>query len=126
MIDPWAVKEPGWEPYAGPDGGTAADGFDPVDTQAINLASFLRAEIQEFDRSSWKENRETVYLPDGSMGILTERAADDWEISIHLRRDFYRVFRARNRAEVLEAAIEFHSAGNATARIGDTKNQTQG
>ena len=102
----WA-PEPGFQPYAGPD---ADDGFSPMDSQAVDLGNFLRSEIQNLRPSRPQEPITTVVLPDGTHGQLTERAADDWEILVHLHRDFYRVFRARSRAEVLEAANEFHPA----------------
>src|ERR1700682_6184291 len=103
----WA-PEPGFQPYAGPD---ANDGFSPMDTQAVDLGNYLRSEVQKLRRAHQQRPITTVVLPDGTCGQLTERAADDWEILVHLHRDFYRVFRARTRAAVLEAANNFHASG---------------
>jgi hypothetical protein len=110
-----------WERYAGRDGGASADGFTPLDTRAGDLAAYLRAEI-DLRSTRPQETIQTVILPDGTSGQLIEKA-DSWEIVVHVCRDSYRVFSALTRAEALEAAIEFHSAGNATAKIGDTKKQ---
>jgi hypothetical protein len=111
--DPWAPL-PGFEPYE-PE---LTDGFDSVvDTRSSDLATYLRAEIQNL-RQSRPVPITTVVLPDGTHGQLIERAADDWEILVHLRRDIYRTFRARSRAAVLEAAIEFHTSGTKITQQG--------
>jgi hypothetical protein len=110
----WA-PEPGFQPYAGPD---ADDGFSPMDSQAVDLGDFLRAEAKKLRQSHPQEPITTVVLPHGTRGQLIERAADDWEILIHLRRDIYRTFRARTRAAVLEAAIEFHTSGTKITQQG--------
>jgi hypothetical protein len=103
--DPWATQEPGFEQYAGP---AAADGFDPLDTQTVDLGTFLRAEAQKVAAQSPRQTVETVTLPNGTRGQLTEKAFNNWELLIHLGRDYYRVLNARTRAGVLEAADEFH------------------
>jgi hypothetical protein len=101
--DPWAPL-PGFEPYEP----KLTDGFDSVvDTQAVDLGNYLRAEVQNLTRQSRPEPITTVVLAHGARGQLIERAADDWEVRVHLRRDFYRTFRARSRAAVLAAANEF-------------------
>jgi hypothetical protein len=104
--DPWAAL-PGFEPYEP----KLTDGFDSVDTQATDLASYLRAEVQNLTRQSRPEPITTVVLADGTRSQLIQRADDDWEVRVHLRRDFYRTFRARTRAAVLEAANEFYTSG---------------
>jgi hypothetical protein len=104
VSDPWAIPEKGFEKYSGP---SANDGFDPLDSRATELVTYLRAEIQEMvgGKSIERHTRpETVVLPDGTRGILQQRAADDWEIVTHVRRDFYRVYSARTREGVLEVA----------------------
>jgi hypothetical protein len=103
----WA-PEPGFQPYAGP---KSDDGFSPMDTQAVDLGNYLRAEAKKLRQSRPEETIVTVVLPDGTRGQLIQRAAADWEVRVHLRRDIYRTFRARSRAAVLEAANEFHTSG---------------
>ena len=43
-------------------------------------------------------------LPDGTPAHLT-RKGDVWELMVHIRRDFYKIFRARSRDEVLRLGI---------------------
>jgi hypothetical protein len=113
--DPWAPL-PGFEPYEP----KLTDGFDfVVDTQTVDLGNFLRAEAKKLTRQSRpQEPITTVVLADGTRGQLIERAATDWEVRVHLRRDFYRTFRARSRAAVLEAANKFHTGNIQTTQKG--------
>jgi hypothetical protein len=101
--DPWAITEPGFEPYTGP----SDDDFAPIDSQTLDLRAFLRSQLA---RPSPKQAVESVVLPDGSRGELTQRATDSWEILVHIKRDLYRVFNAPTRAKVLEAANVVHRA----------------
>jgi hypothetical protein len=43
-------------------------------------------------------------LPDGTPAHLTHND-DVWELMVHVKRDFYKVFRARSRNEVLRLGI---------------------
>ncbi len=43
-------------------------------------------------------------LPDGTPAQLTHQG-DVWELMVHVKRDFYKVFRARSRDEVLRLGI---------------------
>jgi hypothetical protein len=49
---------------------------------------------------------ETVTLADGTRGQLTQRSANEWELLIHLHRDFYKVIRASSRDEVLRLSSQ--------------------
>jgi hypothetical protein len=97
--DPWATAEPGFKPYTGR---SADDGFSPMDSRARDLATYLRAELAAHPER--QAPIETVTLANGARAQLSQRSTDDWELVIHLRRDFYQVFNAKSRKEVLEAA----------------------
>ena len=102
--DPWADTEPKWERYAGRDGGASVDGFTPLDTRAGDLAAYLRAEIDL--RSARPEESQTmVRLPNGTHARLTQKSADEWELMVHLGRDFYKVITARTQEQVLAGAV---------------------
>jgi hypothetical protein len=96
--DPWAEPD-GFQPYTGP---SAADGFDPLDSRARDLANYLRGELAEQPKR--QSSTETITLANGVRAQLSQRSADNWELAIHLGRDFYRVFNASSRRGVLEAA----------------------
>jgi hypothetical protein len=97
----WAPL-PGFEPYVP----TVTDAFDSViDRRATELATYLRGELQEIGRSPAKESQTMVALPDGRIGQLTQRATDEWELVIHLGRDFYKVVTARTRAQALDGTV---------------------
>jgi hypothetical protein len=98
-IDPWATPDPGFEPYIGP---SAADGFSPLDSRGKDLQTYLRAELAA--RPQRLSATETVTLANGVRAQLSQRDADEWELAIHLSRDWFRVFTATTRRGVLEAA----------------------
>jgi hypothetical protein len=101
--DPWAIPVPGFEPYAGP----ADDGLAPLCSKASDLRSFLRSdEVQDLLGQRTKEGPSDgpVMLPDGTPAQLTHKG-EVWELMVHIRRDFYKVFRARSRDEVLRLGI---------------------
>ena len=103
MTDPWAIPVPGFDPYAGP----PDDGFEPLCNKASDLRSFLRSdEVQDLlgQRAREGPSDGPVMLPDGTPALLTHQG-DVWELMIHVRRDFYKIFRARNRDEVLRLGI---------------------
>jgi predicted Zn-dependent protease len=99
LIDPWATPDPGFERYIGPD---AADGFDPLDSRGKDLADYLRGELTA--RPQHQSTHETVILTNGTRAQLSQRSTDQWELLIHLGRDFYKVFTATTRRGALEAA----------------------
>jgi len=102
--DPWATSEPGFDRYIGP---AMRDGFDPMDSRAKDLADYLRAEVQNITRQSPRiATIETVTLPNGTTGQLSQKSADEWELLVHLHRDFYRVTSARTRDEVLRMSSQ--------------------
>jgi hypothetical protein len=102
--DPWAATEPGFDRYIGP---APDDGFAPMDSQAKDLADYLRAEVQNITRQSPSiATIETVALPNGTTGQLSQKSADEWELLVHLHRDFYRVTSARTRDEVLRMSSQ--------------------
>jgi len=104
--DTWAISEPGFERYTGP----ADDGFTPMDSQAKDLADYLRAEVQNITVQSARiATIETVTLPNGTTGQLSQKSADEWELLVHLHRDFYRVTSARTRDEVLRMSSQSSS-----------------
>jgi hypothetical protein len=99
--DPWTTPD-GFERYIGP---AADDGFTPMDSRATDLADYLRGEIQGIvSPSPRRATLETVTLANGAQAQLSQRSAETWELTIHLGRDFYRVFSASSRRGVLEAA----------------------
>jgi hypothetical protein len=103
VTDPWAIPEPGFEPYTGP----GDDGFAPLCSKASDLRSFLRSdEVQDLlgQRAREGPSDGPVMLPDGTPAQLTH-LGDVWELMVHVRRDFYKVFRARSRDEVLRLGI---------------------
>jgi hypothetical protein len=105
QTDPWAIPEPGFEKYQGP---KAADGFEPMDTQAADLGTFLRSEEVQamFGRERKTEpSIGAVTLPDGTPAQLTQKSDNEWELMVHVRRDFYRVYSAHTRDAVLRVAI---------------------
>jgi len=109
-VDPWATPEPGFEKYQGP---KTEDGFTPMDTQAFDLGTFLRSqEAQAFIGQPARKSEPTgaVMLPDGRPAQLTQKADDEWELMVHVRRDIYKIFSARTRDEVLRLTIGGGSA----------------
>src|SRR6266850_4539999 len=85
----WATPERGFEPYQGP---AATDGFEPMDTQAADLGTFLRSEEVQamFGRARKTEPfAGAVTLPDGTPAQLTQKGSETWELMLHVRRDFY-------------------------------------
>ena len=106
VTDPWAIPEPGFEPYAGPPN----DGFAPLCSKASDLRSFLRSdEVQDLLGQRAKEGPSDgpVMLPDGTPAHLTHKG-EAWELMVHVKRDFYKVFRARSRDEGLRLGIAEH------------------
>jgi hypothetical protein len=89
-----------FEPYAGPQ---ADDGFEQECSQPSDLKAFIRS-AQALTRKPATPAVETLTLPDGSRAQLSQKSADKWELVIHLGRDFYKVFNARTRDEVLRMA----------------------
>jgi hypothetical protein len=94
---------PGFEPYERPQD----DGFSPMDTQAIDLSNFLRGEVQKIRGKSSREKEAmgAVMLPDGRPAQLTETATGGWELMVHVKRDWFKVYKARTRDEVIRLAI---------------------
>jgi hypothetical protein len=108
--DPWATPEPGFEKYQGP---KTEDGFQPMDSQAFDLGTFLRSEeARAFIGQPTRKSEPTgaVTLPDGTPAQLTQKQDGTWELMTHVRRDIYRIFTARSRDEVLRLAIGGGSA----------------
>ena len=104
---PWAVCEPGFEPWEGPRG---LDDFQPLDTRASDLRAFLRDEVQrEVHRVRKPDSSVTwITLPFGVNAQLTRKAADHWELMVHLGRDWFQIIEGRSREEVLSrAGVEF-------------------
>jgi hypothetical protein len=111
--DPWA-PEPGFEPRAAP---SARDEFAPLDLQTFDLRDFLRScEVQKALHSALgppdEPVTETVILPDGMRGELKQRAANEWELTVNLRRDFYQIFTGTH-SKVLERAHAAHGRDRA-------------
>jgi len=105
MSDSWAPS-PKWEPYQTP----SNDGFSPMDTQSVDLNTFLRSEeVQEFLGRSSPRVKEAVQgavkLPDGTPAQLTEKPTGEWELMVHVKRDWFKVYKARTRDEVIRLAI---------------------
>ena len=100
--DSWAIPERGFEPYAGPRG---VDEFEPLDTQASDLAVFLQAALQRI-RHKEEPSVSWVKLPSGVTAQLTRKAADQWELAIPIRRDWFQVIEGRSQDEVLRIARE--------------------
>jgi hypothetical protein len=96
--DPWAAPD-SFSRYEGPN---ADDGFSPMDARAHDLADYLRAELSA--RPQRLSSTETVTLANGVRAQLSQRSTDEWEITIHLNRDWFRVFTASTRRGALEAA----------------------
>jgi hypothetical protein len=102
MSDPWAPS-PKWEPYQRvPD-----ERFAPVDTQAFDLSNFLRGEVQKIRGQSTREEavQGSVMLPDGRPAQLTQTATGEWELMVHVKRDWFMVYKARTRDAVIRLAI---------------------
>src|SRR5260370_33320126 len=78
------------------------DGFSPVDTQAVDLSTFLRGEVQRVRGESSRDKAAVgaVMLPDGTPAQLTETATGEWELMVHVKRDWCKVYKARMRDEV--------------------------
>jgi hypothetical protein len=89
--DPWAPM-PGFEPYAGP----ATDEIQ-LDTQTVDLRTFLRSEAQP---QRPREATEVVRLPDGRAAQLSDRG-NYWELAIHVGRDWYQIITGTSREQVL-------------------------
>jgi hypothetical protein len=102
--DPW-LPSPKWEPYELPQD----EKFDTVDRKTYDLGTFLRSEeVQQFLGQTPRVKEEvqgSVRLPDSTPAQLTQRADGSWELSVHLKRDYYKIFIARTRDEVLRLAI---------------------
>jgi hypothetical protein len=78
-----------------------------LDQRGIDLRAFLRSEeaqaiIGQQSRAQ-SEPCGAVRLSDGTPAQLTQKT-DSWELMIHAGRDFYKVFSARTRDEVLRMA----------------------
>jgi len=99
--DPWAAVPDGFSPFEGP---APNDGFTPMDDRATDLAAYLRAELAA--RPQRLSSTETITLSNGVRAQISQRSTDDWEVVIHLGRDWYRVFNATTRRGALEAADE--------------------
>src|SRR5258708_38392531 len=96
--DPFAPSEK-WQPYERP----PDESFQPLDTQAVDLNTFLRGEeAQKFlgQPRVKEEVQGTVMLPDGTPAQLTEKPTGDWELMVHVKRDWFKVYKARTRDEV--------------------------
>jgi hypothetical protein len=104
LIDPWTKPDPGFEHHTGP---SADDGFSPMDARAADLANFLRAELTAHPQRL--SSTETITLANGVRAQLSQRSTDEWELAIHLSRDWFRVFTATTRRGVLEAAEDNRS-----------------
>jgi hypothetical protein len=96
--DPFAIPTPGFEPYAGPN----ADDFQPMDSQSVDLGTFLRSEeVQQFVRkATGKTEPGSETLPTGAHLI---RRGDDFELLVPTTGapGSYRIYRGRSRAEVM-------------------------
>jgi len=106
IMDPWTTPEPGFEKYQGP----KADGFEPLDRRGVDLRAFLRStEVQEAIGQSSEGESEgpsgAVMLPNGASAQLTQTATGEWELMLHAGRDYYRIFTARTRDEVLRLGL---------------------
>ncbi len=100
MSDPWAPL-PGFEPYERPQAGD----FSQPDRKASDLRTFLRASIQAVRETEIIEAAVSwVRLPSGTTAQLTRKAADHWELSIPLGRDWFEVVEGVSREEVLRKA----------------------
>ena len=107
MSDSWAIPLPGFEPYELP----PEDKFDTVDRKTYELGSFLRSEDEEVQQLLGQSPRVkeavqgAVKLPDGTPAQLTQTATGEWELMVHVKRDWFRVYIARTRDEVIRLAI---------------------
>jgi hypothetical protein len=84
--DPWAAQQDGFEAYTGP---SPDDGFTPMDDRATALANYLRGELKA--RPQRLSSTETVTLANGVRAKLSQRSPDNWELVIHLNRDWFKV-----------------------------------
>jgi len=89
-----------FQPYAGPQ---VDDGFEQECSKPSDLQAFIR-NAEAIARKAVTPAVETLTLPDGSRAQIMQRSAALWELVIHLGRDFYKVFNARSRDEVLRMA----------------------
>jgi hypothetical protein len=76
----------GFERYSGP---SAADGFDPLDSRGKELADYLRAELAAHPQRT--ATHETVMLANGRKRELRRSENGDWELRVHLGRDYYEI-----------------------------------
>jgi hypothetical protein len=103
--DPWAPM-PGFEPYERP----PDDKFDPLDRKAVDLGNFLCCEdeeLRELLRRSIRPSKTVqgpITLPNGAWALLTEKA-DGWELAVNVKRDWFTVYKAPTRDDVLRLAI---------------------
>jgi hypothetical protein len=107
--DPWAILESGFESYAGP----RTDGFEPRDTQASDLGTWLRGDVVgELLGATHNEENGVVSLPNGFNGQMSHKESGEWVLMVPLkRRDWVQVFTGHTRAEAVRIAREYF-AGN--------------
>jgi hypothetical protein len=101
--DPWAVPDPGFEGYRGPqpDGGYA-----PVSNETHDFRSWLRSdEVQETlgQHPLARQTVETVTVH-GRTAQLTQQAKDEWRLMIWLGRDWFQIIEGTSREGVLRMA----------------------
>lgn len=89
-----------FEPYTCP---RIDDGFDQECSKPSDLKAFIRS-CEAVARKTAKPAVEMLTLSNGLTAQLFQRSADAWELVVHLGRDFYKVFNARSRDEVLRMA----------------------
>ena len=111
LIDPWAAPDPGFERYTGPD---AADGFDPLDSCNKDLVDHLRAELAAHPQRT--ATHETVMLANGRKRELMRRENGDWELRVHLGRDYYEITTASTRDGVLGNGTIGHTLKSRTEK----------
>jgi hypothetical protein len=110
-IDPWAAPDPGFERYTGP---AVTDGFDPLDSRRKDLADYLRAELTAHPQRT--ATHETVMLSNGRNGELIRRENGDWELRVHMGRDYYEITTAPTRDGVLGNATIGHTLKSRTEK----------
>ena len=84
-IDRWADPDC-FDRYSGPN---ANDGFTPLDSRAKDLTDYLRDNLAVVPQHT--TTHETVKLANGRTRQLTRRENGDWELRVHLGRDYYQI-----------------------------------
>jgi hypothetical protein len=101
--DPWAVPDPGFETYRGPQ---PDRGYAPVSNEAHDFRSWLRDEEAQ-ELLGQRRSRQTVetVTVNGRTGQLTQRAKDQWRLMIWLGRDWFQIIEGSSREDVLSKAV---------------------